>query len=60
MYVLLPTETEGVSSLNRLEPKLNASVINHLIGQMVKKSVSVSLPKFRIENSVNLKVNLES
>jgi serine protease inhibitor len=60
MYVLLPTETEGVSSLNRLEPKLNARIINQLIGQMVKKSVSVSLPKFRIENSVNLKVNLES
>ena len=60
MYVLLPTETEGVSSLNQLEPKLNASVINQLIGKMVKKSVSVTLPKFRIENSVNLKVNLPS
>jgi serine protease inhibitor len=60
MYVLLPTETVGASSLNQLEPKLNASVINQLIGQMGKKSVSVSLPKFRIENTVNLKVSLQS
>jgi len=60
MYVLLPTETEGVSSLNQLEPKLKASVINQLIGQMGKKSVSVLLPKFRIDNTVNLKVSLQS
>lgn len=56
MFILLPTEKNGLASLNRLEDKLSVEVLEQLFNRMEAKTVSISLPKFRIQQKLQLKV----
>lgn len=56
MFILLPIEKEGIKSLNKLEAQLTVDVLEQLFAQMEKKTVSVQLPKFRIQQKLQLKV----
>lgn len=55
MYIMLPKETDGLSSLTKLESQLTAEVINGLIDALEPRRVRVRLPKFRISKRTNLK-----
>ncbi len=56
MFILLPTEKQGLASLNRLEDKLSVEALEQLFARMEAKTVSILLPKFRIQQKLQLKV----
>ena len=56
MFILLPTEKQGLVSLNRLEDKLSVEALEQLFTRMEAKTVSILLPKFRIQQKLQLKV----
>lgn len=55
MFILLPLEKQGLASLNRLENKLTVEKLEQLFSRMEAKTVSISLPKFRIQKKLELK-----
>lgn len=57
MFILLPTEQEGLKSLNRLEAKLTVDLLEQVFSRLESKTVSIQLPKFRIQQKLQLKVN---
>ena len=59
MYLVLPTEeADGLESLVELEAKLaNTSLFSRLVDSMTRKSTMVQLPRFRLQQKLNLKVN---
>jgi len=59
MYLVLPTEeADGLESLIELEGKLaNTSLFSRLVDSMTRKSTNVQLPRFRLQQKLNLKVN---
>ncbi|XP_058815808.1 serine protease inhibitor 28Dc-like isoform X3 [Topomyia yanbarensis] len=58
MYILMPTDSDR-SKLVALHDKINASIINEIIGKMEVKTVSIQLPKMHMLNSFSLKQVLE-
>ena len=56
MFILLPTEKEGIKSLNKLEAQLTVDLLEQLFSRMEPKTVSLQLPKFRIQQKLQLKV----
>lgn len=58
MFILLPTEKQGLISLIRLEDKLTVEALEQLMARMEAKTVSIMLPKFRIQQKIQLKVLL--
>lgn len=56
MFILLPTEKDGLASLNRLESQLTVDLLEQLFSRLESKTVSVQLPKFRIQQKLQLKV----
>ena len=56
MFILLPTDKQGLASLIRLEEKLTVEKLEHMISRMEAKTVAISLPKFRIQQKLQLKV----
>lgn len=59
MFILLPTEKQGLASLNRLENKLTVDKLEQLFSRMEAKTVSISLPKFHIQKKLELKVQFD-
>lgn len=59
MFILLPLEKQGLASLNRLENKLTVEKLEQLFSRMEAKTVSISLPKFRIQKKLELKVQFD-
>jgi len=59
MYLVLPTEeADGLESLIELEGKLaNTSLFSRLVDSMTRKTTIVQLPRFRLQQKLNLKVN---
>jgi serine protease inhibitor len=57
MFILLPTDKQGLASLIRLEEKLTVEKLEHMFSRMEAKTVAISLPKFRIQQKLQLKVN---
>ena len=57
MFVIVPKEKNGVVSLNSVEDRLSVDVLDDLFDQMESKLVSIQLPKFRIKQQLQLKVN---
>lgn len=58
MVILLPDEIAGLSTL---EERLTASKLSNLLSSMGKPTVvELQLPKFKIEQTVDLKKNLEA
>jgi len=55
MFIIVPKERNGLKSLNELESRLNSDVLASLFDQIVSKSVSIQLPKFRIQQQIQLK-----
>jgi len=55
MFILLPTEKEGIQSLNKLEAQLTVDILEQLFSRMEPKTVSLQLPKFRIQQKLQLK-----
>ncbi|XP_046636832.1 leukocyte elastase inhibitor-like [Daphnia pulicaria] len=55
MFILLPTEKQGLASLSRLEDKLTVEKLEHMFSRMEAKTVAISLPKFRIQQKLQLK-----
>jgi len=55
MYLIVPTDTPGVDSLNSLEARLSDVIVNDLMERMTGRAVSVQLPKFRIHQKLSLK-----
>jgi len=60
MFILLPTEKQGLTSLGRLEDKLSVDRLVQLFSRMEAKTVSIMLPKFRIQQKLQLKNALRS
>lgn len=58
MFILLPTEKQGLTSLGRLQDKLSVDRLEQLFSRMESKVVSIMLPKFRIQQKLQLKVQL--
>ena len=56
MFILLPTEQDGLKSLNRLEAKLNVDLLEQIFSRLESKTVSIQLPKFRIQQKLKLKL----
>lgn len=56
MFILLPSEQDGIKSLNRLEAKLTVDLLEQIFARMESKTVSIQLPKFRIQQKLQLKV----
>jgi serine protease inhibitor len=59
MFILLPTEKQGLASLSRLEDKLTVEKLEHMFSRMEAKTVAISLPKFRIQQKLQLKVKID-
>ena len=60
MFILLPTEKDGLASLNRLESRLTVDAMDDLFGHLEPKTVSIQLPKFRIQQKLQLKNALKN
>lgn len=58
MFILVPIEKVGLSGLNKLEDKLTVEVLEDLFSRMESKTVSIQLPKFRIQQKLHLKVRV--
>lgn len=57
MFILVPTENKaGLNGLNKLEDKLSVEILEDLFSRMESKTVSIQLPKFRIQQKLQLKV----
>ena len=56
MFILLPTDKQGLTSLIRLEEKLTVEKLEHMFSRMEAKTVAISLPKFRIQQKLQLKI----
>ena len=57
MYILLPTATEGLASL---ESKLTFSAVTSALAKLRRRRLSVGIPKFEINKDLNLKSILHS
>ena len=60
MFILLPTEKQGLASLNRMEDKMTVEILEQLFSRLESKTVSIALPKFRIQQKLQLKVILSN
>lgn len=58
MFIVLPTEKDGLNSLIRLEDAMTVDLMEQLFARMESKTVSIALPKFRIQQKLQLKVQL--
>lgn len=58
MYVFMPDESTR-DKVRSLQNKINANVLNEIIGKMEVKTANVQLPKMHLQNSFNLKQVLE-
>lgn len=56
MFIVLPTEKDGLNSLIRLEDSMTVDIMEQLFARMESKTVSIALPKFRIQQKLQLKV----
>ena len=56
MFLIVPKEKEGLAGLTKLEAKLSIDVLEKLFSRMESKTVSIQLPKFRIQQQLQLKV----
>ena len=56
MFLIVPKEKEGLAGLKKLEAKLSIDVLEKLFSRMESKTVSIQLPKFRIQQQLQLKV----
>jgi len=58
MYLIVPTDNQGVKSLKNLEARLSDVIIRDLMDRMTAKTVSLAIPKFRIRQKLSLKNRL--
>ena len=54
MMIFLPRD-RGLSGMLRLESSLSAEVLKQVLKQLSKEEVKLSLPKFKVSSSINLK-----
>ncbi|KAL7644915.1 UNVERIFIED_CONTAM: hypothetical protein RMT77_004732 [Armadillidium vulgare] len=60
MYILRPIDNAGISDLIQLEKTLNPDYLNSLIDQMTTERLLVTLPRMRLYQDLDLKVDLKS
>ncbi|RXG72714.1 Serpin B11 [Armadillidium vulgare] len=60
MYILRPLDNAGISDLIQLEKTLNPDYLNSLIDQMTTERLLVTLPRMRLYQDLDLKVDLKS
>ncbi|SPP79442.1 serine protease inhibitor 28Dc [Drosophila guanche] len=58
MYIIQPFKS-SVNQLQMLQQRLNADVVEDLIGKMVRRTAVIAFPKMHITESVNLKTMLQ-
>jgi hypothetical protein len=56
MYIILPHDVDGIS---KLEEKLTVEELSKILVHLPKREVRVSLPKFKLEETTDLKTILK-
>jgi len=57
MFIIVPMERVGINGLKKLEERLTVDILEDLFSRMESKTVSIQLPKFRIQQKLQLKVS---
>lgn len=55
MFILVPMERVGLNGLKKLEERLTVDILEDLFSRMESKTLSIQLPKFRIQQKLQLK-----
>ncbi|KAL7644918.1 UNVERIFIED_CONTAM: hypothetical protein RMT77_004735 [Armadillidium vulgare] len=60
MYILKPLDDGAISKLIRLENSMNSTYFDSLIDQMTTQKILVSIPRMRLNQNLDLKMDLWS